>query len=927
MEQSQAAKLKNRLCVGVILGILLLRFFPTIFFAKSLSKQFLIAHWDSLFFSLRSGQAVDVDPSLVVLHLPYRFLVAELWHHGIPLWNKLSGFGMPLLADPQAFVFSPLFALFFLIPSMYTWNITLIIELAVGAISLYFLCRELQFGCSAALISALLFTFCPYTQWQLELLGNGICLTPFVLLFFVRAARRQSLWHAALAGIASSIDILSAHPEVSFISITFASLFMGLIAYYDKNIAFDIKVVLKKLLLAGLIAFGLSAPMLIPFIEYLHNGHCYKLGSTAPADITWQSLILNYLFPYYKDGSPYLGPLSWLGLALAICFVKKLGRFALPILLSTGISFFAVARLFPLNFIFQMPLFSMVYPYYCLPEYLVLISMLAGLGLGCLINGFICRLNAQLIAALVLAASPLVVPAIISLSHYSKPEFCFYQIPASRFDWGIWLGNGAVFTAMIFVLRSTLHSPPRFKHIGSYTLIALGLANLIFISYHSLRIRPGFVYPRTLALKLANENQSRTIALGDHLFRPNGNLMCNLPSIQVYNPIFPKGFIEFIEACGAHTDEFSQYFTPSIGSLINVTGTGTILSQQPLLDLSATFTKSNNADATKLFNNPIKYANGLILENIELITDTNSHNVFCCLKATPNFPLDATCRLYLDIKDVDSKLVSFFTEAQPISSLFGKQYITGSAEIPKNIKHWTTSIRIVSESSSQVIRPVSIPIGIITSDGSWQCADSDKTWLFGTVNSNRFSLLSSLYGGKQLVAGPAAYENKSAFNRPYFVSQVKWVAKQNEALAYLRDHANDLSNVVVLEEPQRQLFEYLLDKLKLANKVTNPALLAKSAQINNLNHSSPISEALQVDCTKPALLVVSDLFYPGWKTYLDNVDWPMFRGNYLFRVILVPQGVHQIRFEYQPLSLTIGVLLFLSTAAVLLIVKLKFHRS
>src|ERR1700722_13999751 len=107
MEQGQCLleRQKDRFCITLISSVLIIRFFKTIFLSKSISKLFLIAHWDSLFYHLRASQNFSTDPALLQQYFPYRFLVADLWRHGLPLWNKFSGLGMPLLADPQAFVF------------------------------------------------------------------------------------------------------------------------------------------------------------------------------------------------------------------------------------------------------------------------------------------------------------------------------------------------------------------------------------------------------------------------------------------------------------------------------------------------------------------------------------------------------------------------------------------------------------------------------------------------------------------------------------------------------------------------------------------------------------------------------------------------------------------------------------------------------
>ena len=139
-----SAKQKDLLSIAAILCIFVIRFFKTIFLAQPVSRIFLLTQWDSLFYNLRMGHSLSMDPSLVQVFIPYKFLIANYWHHGFPLWNQWSGFGMPLLADPQARVFSPLSIGMILFTGLPAWNFLLILQLFIGAITTYYLCRELE---------------------------------------------------------------------------------------------------------------------------------------------------------------------------------------------------------------------------------------------------------------------------------------------------------------------------------------------------------------------------------------------------------------------------------------------------------------------------------------------------------------------------------------------------------------------------------------------------------------------------------------------------------------------------------------------------------------------------------------------------------------------------------------------------------------
>ncbi len=66
-----------------------------------------------------------------------------------------------------------------------------------------------------------------------------------------------------------------------------------------------------------------------------------------------------------------------------------------------------------------------------------------------------------------------------------------------------------------------------------------------------------------------------------------------------------------------------------------------------------------------------------------------------------------------------------------------------------------------------------------------------------------------------------------------------------------------------------------------------------------------ISISLNLD--KDNFLILADKFYPGWTASVDGLKTPIFRANGCFRAVYVPRGGHLIQFDYEPLSLTIGL--------------------
>lgn len=65
---------------------------------------------------------------------------------------------------------------------------------------------------------------------------------------------------------------------------------------------------------------------------------------------------------------------------------------------------------------------------------------------------------------------------------------------------------------------------------------------------------------------------------------------------------------------------------------------------------------------------------------------------------------------------------------------------------------------------------------------------------------------------------------------------------------------------------------------------------------------------------KDGFLFVSDTYDPDWNAYLDGEKTEIYRTNWAFRSIFVPEGEHNIEFKYEPTSFFIGSMFSISAA-------------
>lgn len=163
----------------------------------------------------------------------------------------------------------------------------------------------------------------------------------------------------------------------------------------------------------------------------------------------------------------------------------------------------------------------------------------------------------------------------------------------------------------------------------------------------------------------------------------------------------------------------------------------------------------------------------------------------------------------------------------------------------------------------------------------------------------------------------AVLENPLVFPRAFFVDGVI-VEKNKEKIAeMLLSEEINLRKIVILEE-----------EVSLKNKSVSQG---KEAEVNNdsvefLNYSQD-EEKLKIKAGSDKILFVSETFYPGWKAFLDKEEVKIYRANYAFRAVFIPEGEHELRFVYQPLSFRIGAGLSLLGLALCGFLILKRKKS
>lgn len=153
-------------------------------------------------------------------------------------------------------------------------------------------------------------------------------------------------------------------------------------------------------------------------------------------------------------------------------------------------------------------------------------------------------------------------------------------------------------------------------------------------------------------------------------------------------------------------------------------------------------------------------------------------------------------------------------------------------------------------------------------------------------------------GGLELVheGDIGVYRFAEALPRAYMVGEYHVEAERRPRLTYMMDRGFAKHREVVLEKKPTA-------GIGAGGRARILRYEDEEVEIGLENHAGGI-------------LVLSDTYYPGWKSYVDGVEAPILRANHVFRAVVVPAGAQQVIFAYEPVSFRHGMLIS-ATAAML----------
>jgi hypothetical protein len=894
--QERKISIADALACLAILTTIAAVFYKTIFLNQPISRLCLAAARDVLFREfLATPTEAYFDESASQHLVPYRFLVAGYIRAGqLPLWNPYSGFGTPMLADLETIAFSPWTILFALAPSISWFNQILIIQITFGALTTYALARYLGTSASGGLIAALAYSLCPFNLFQIELLpGSSSCLIPILFLSFAAVWKRSSALRIVGAGLSCAVFISSSHPEISFVAIIQASVLLVFLTLYNRRSSTieALGQALKTLTAVGFFACCFSAPLLSPFIELLRNSDAYKFDSKFAQDhaFRFKWFITNLFQATARGNAPFLGILAPL-LGSAAIASKNYRKSTWPLLGCGLVALVQGFRPWPVNILLNQTALNFSGFYY-LPVVLLTISICAGFGLDALRASAHSFTRFKLVTLGAMAIGIVTVPIAIhfldiALNHKEPTPFVMRSILQNALTLAICI-------LAIYFTRLLKTSTTPFTAMA----ILLNVVSLLFAARFSLPTQGHFHYRNFQPLNLLKERGERTIGIGWDIFRPNNNLVYEIPAATLHTVLFPKRFRAFMAEAGAELLPFEVIMLKTkLSRLLDLASLKYAISLVPIRGEDDIEPKQEQFTLDAAFKNTEAGSPPLTLSKVLTRYDQNKSQIagtLCWKLPTADFERYLFTIAALDQNGNVIWFGGLNALAKPILNS-NKEWISEvsfSAIYPLNTTPTSTLSMGVTVYDTKTKKAIEVEKPMYTK--SKQVAVFHKASPSqSTGNQSEHYKLIGEYGSNHI----RLYENAHALPRAYLVHRAQVANSEKEALSRITKPSFEMKSTVVIEPTGNYT--------TIENDDTNEQI-----EYARITKSTANDVTVAVQSNSSGVLVLNDTFYPGWSATIDGIETPIHRANYLFRGVQITKGNHEIKFHYFPLSFSIGLLL------------------
>jgi hypothetical protein len=906
-----------------------------------------------LFFSptLLSGWMIGAGDS-VAFHMPY-FYAQKVW------WDNLLGSGFPMMADPQVMTWYPPALFFSFLPG--GWNLFIISAYVMASCFAYGYVLTLTESRLAAATAGIVYGMSGFMVAQLGHAAILHCAVWLPLLVWSLEGLRRSgsAWWFAAGCLAVAFSNLAGHSQIFVYSLMLAGAYAVIFGWTAP--AGRVSFFLRSALMV-LIGTGLAAIQIVPTLEL---GRLSSRANLSFEDFISYSLPLKQtsmmIFPALFGGLPAYGTPVYFGewnlvelagyigllpLMLAIVGVLASRQRSLSIFwLAAGLLAFSLALggATPLSQLtYRLPvvnLFRAQARHFFLVAFAV--SVLSGFGVKAVLEG---RVPRKLVLSTILIFA-VVITACLGWLHLTSASAYAAQKGVAGLSLIPWRNRAVGVPLLVFLMAAFAllfwHGRPL-----SYLSPALLLA-VVVLDLGSF----GWIYnradasPREALSPPPNAARYRDALQSQHqrvlpvngvlsppvALPPNLSRMWGVPNASIYGPLLlmRTGEMLSMSAAGNLGPEWQKgrdqslnlmavryAFTPKLRLTEELqgftwfqedteislgTGCNTPNPSAAKIELPVSH-KATKIGIVSLLGCSTQLANEAEIMRVSF-TDVNNRTQTLTMRAgvdTSEWAHDCGDVLP-QIKHGRAPVFKSFPVDRGGAKCEGHDYLSvlplkEPADIKRIELEWTgasgsISIRKVSllDEAEGRSTPVRTATGSISDPDRWRHVEE--------------------------IEGVSVYENLKAMPRAWLVPEVLTV-KAEDALRIIKTsrlpdgRAFEPSLLALVEEP-------------LAFKQSAEGARGTAQVVSLSGHHIEV----RTDSPAPAFLVLSDIYYPGWRAKLDGQPVHLYQTDFALRGALVPAGTHVLRFEFRPTNFYKGASASVLSLLVLAVLVFRFRRQ
>ncbi len=907
-----------------------------------------------------------------------RVLTGQMIGRGeLPLWNPFIFGGMPLAASVYPGAFYPLNWLFAILPDKWAINTIVLATYYLALVGTYFYARRVGIACVGALLAATAFTFGGFMINHLSHTSRiaAAAWLPWVLLAIENIASSKSWsesWRwVALGALFIALQFLAGEPQMMVFTAIVSAPFTIFALLKCDSIASRLRftIAISTMLLCGVL---LSMIQLLPSLELLSQS---ERNDPGPAFFgvysfpPWQlpGLIFPYFFggamfppyrvPYWGQDiaaimSGYVGMLAWV-LAFAAIFSARRN---VRVWLWVGVAVVSMTLAFGGHLPFELnhalyripgyKIFRGLYKHQF--EFTFAMSMLAGFGVSYLRQLDRQSAHRTLWRSTIAMSAVVTVTAILYLFFGDALAAVNPRPPQAAS-----LTNAEIIVPVFFFALSLItlwiYQASGLKpQVAGFILVTVLLIDTASYGHFfhwritTFDVNKRLADPPAVQLIKSRENNFNSFRVMSHpvqaydyayywpedpnfelINQPNISILRGLQSVSGYDILRPVRVGEITGTAGAAINGFVQDMNSFNAmdrglDLLNVkyliVGHGGATGKKVGFTYdSIYFARTNFGVEFKPGVNLTTEPNGVMANEIGIVST---------LANSTHLP-DGAPILKLRMYAHNGKVIERELQAGRDTS----EWAYDRADVRENIKH--KCARIV-ESNKSTGFEAHYYLGRLRFDR----AEIEKIeWTYTREDASLYLIRASLYDEATGVSTPLpafhlpperwrklarfdqveVFENLQVMPRAWFV---------RELVEMPRETVIKTIRTGVLPEGKR--FDPL--SMALVEKETPQRSVVKGTYITDAAESSRVKirryepNRIEIETHKPeeGFLVLSEVFYSGWKAYVDGKEQPIFRTNYTLRGINVPRGDHKIEFTYSPQSFRNGAM-YTSFGLVLLI--------